>query len=111
MIPPGERFKPAGRAPAKRAHESGDVPPCAVNAALYGVPSTALGRFFVATLRGATLTVMESVTVAVRATGVALSVTSMVNVDCPGELGIPEMVPLDVRCNPGGRDPERPVHE
>ena len=70
MTPPAERLRPAGSAPAVRAHESGDVPPCAVNDARYGVPRTALGRFFVATVSGATLTVMESVTLAVSATGV-----------------------------------------
>ena len=111
MTPPDERVKPAGRAPEKRAHESGDVPPCAVNAARYGVPNAALGRVFVATVRGATLTVMERVAFAVRATGVVLSVTKTVKVDCPGELGMPEMVPRDVRLNPGGRFPAMLVHE
>jgi hypothetical protein len=111
MIPPDERLKPAGREPAKRAHESGDVPPTAVNDAWYGVPSMALGRFFVATVRGATLTVMESVTFATSATGAVLSVTSSVNVECPGELGMPVMVPLDVRSKPAGTKPAVPVHE
>ena len=31
MTPFDERLKPAGSAPPKRAHESGDVPPSAVN--------------------------------------------------------------------------------
>jgi peptidoglycan/LPS O-acetylase OafA/YrhL len=71
----------------------------------------ALGRFFVATVRGATLIVMESVTFAVSGTGDVLSVTWSVNVEWAGELGMPVMVPLGVRSNPAGREPSGSVHE
>jgi hypothetical protein len=111
MTPLAERLKPAGREPAKRAHESGAVPPAAVNDARYGVPCMALGRFLVVTVSGATLTARDSVTFVVSATGAVLSVTSIVNVECPGELGMPVMVPLDVRSNPAGSTPAVVAHE
>ena len=71
----------------------------------------ALGRSFVATVSGATLTVMDSATFAVSATGAVLSVTWSVIVECSGELGMPVMAPLDVRSNPAGSTPAVVAHE
>jgi hypothetical protein len=71
----------------------------------------ALGKFFVVAVRGATLTEMESVTFATRATGAVLSDTTRVKLERPCEAGMPVMVPPDERLNPAGSEPDFIVHE
>ena len=78
----------------------------APNAAEYPSPAMALGSLAVVMDRGAGVTVIESVAVAVTGVGDVLSDTLTANVKVPIARGVPVMPPLAERLNPAGEGSE-----
>jgi hypothetical protein len=108
-VPLDERFRPAGRDPEANDHVYGDVPPLAVNVWEYDVPAVPAGS--------GEVVVIDRPAMIVRLKAfcefcgmVLLSVTRIVKLNEPSEVGVPLNVPLDERLNPPGKEPEANDH-
>lgn len=106
IVPLDASVRPAGNVPVAIAHVYGGVPPVAARVAEYAAPTVPGGRVAVVTV-GGPLMAIESDAVAVCPTP---SVTRAVKLDVPGAVGVPEIVPVEDRLNPGGNVPLATAH-
>jgi hypothetical protein len=102
MVPLALRLKPAGRAPLVTLHVYPPEPPVAASVWEYAVPTVAPGNDAVVIVSGAVFTVMLSVVHAVKS---PLSATEIKKVDVPAAVGVPAIVPEELRFRPGGSAP------
>src|SRR5579883_2509388 len=102
MLPAGFRLKPAGSVPAVTAHVYPPVPPLADSPAVYAEPAVPFASEVVVTVSGATVTAMLS---GFDAVCPVLSVTVAVKFEVPAVVGVPPMVPPELRLRPAGSVP------
>jgi hypothetical protein len=112
IVPLWLKVRPAGRDPEANVHEYGSVPPEAVSAVEYAVPTVPLGNELEVIASGdpLALIVMEKALDAF-CTGEEESVTCAVKLDWPALVGVPLIVPFVLKLRPAGRVPDANVHE
>lgn len=102
IVPVDERVSPGGRDPEESAKVYGAVPPEALNAALYGVPTVPAGGVPPTVMTGQEMVMVNPALPGQELASVTLTVKELV----PAVVGVPEMTPAELMVRPGGRVPE-----
>jgi hypothetical protein len=102
IVPPADKFSPAGSVPLASDQEYGSDPPEALSVCEYATLTVPVGNDEVVMLRAGGLIVSESAAVF---DPDELSVTFTVMLDDPAAVGMPDIVPLVAKLSPAGQVP------
>jgi hypothetical protein len=105
IVPLALRFRPAGSAPLLTVHAYPPVPPLAASVWEYPIPAVASGSDAVVIASGAVFAVLTAMLSCFDAVAPLVSVTVTVKFEVAAVVGVPAIVPDELRFRPAGSAP------